>query len=121
MWNVALMAYHIWSIITSKRTLWVKWIHTYRLHDHNFWEMDNVASASWGWRKILSIRTSIRQYIVHVVGNGSSTAAWHDTWSDFGYLSEFITAREIHRANWRMDLKVADLFDMNGWTRRLDY
>ncbi|XP_071694395.1 uncharacterized protein [Rutidosis leptorrhynchoides] len=87
-WNIALMVYHIWNIITCKQTLWVKWIHTYRLQNHNFWVVDNVASGSWVWRKILSIRQLVRHLIVHVVGNGSNTSAWFDSWTDFGPLAQ---------------------------------
>ena len=27
-WNLALMAFHTWQIITNKDSLWVKWIHS---------------------------------------------------------------------------------------------
>ncbi|GJZ83328.1 hypothetical protein Tco_0648501 [Tanacetum coccineum] len=29
--NIALMATHIWSIFTHRESLWVKWVHTYKL------------------------------------------------------------------------------------------
>ena len=29
--NVTLMSTHIWKIITNKESLWVKWIHAYKL------------------------------------------------------------------------------------------
>lgn len=35
-WNKTLMAYHIWSIISNRDSLWVKWIHTYRIKGNNF-------------------------------------------------------------------------------------
>lgn len=29
--NISLMATHIWSIVTNKESLWVRWIHSYKL------------------------------------------------------------------------------------------
>ncbi|GJX37310.1 hypothetical protein Tco_0250613 [Tanacetum coccineum] len=37
--NVALMAIHIWSILTHKESLWVKWIHSYKLNGRSFWDV----------------------------------------------------------------------------------
>lgn len=34
-WNKALMATHNWKIISNKESLWVKWIHVYRLPNRN--------------------------------------------------------------------------------------
>ncbi|XP_071705351.1 uncharacterized protein [Rutidosis leptorrhynchoides] len=109
------MAYHIWNIITCKQTLWVKWIHNYRLQHINFWVVDNVASGSWGWRKILSIRHRIRHLIFHVIGNGLQTSAWYDSWNDFGPLADVITSREIHHATLNKRSKVDDLIDQAEW------
>ncbi|XP_071687680.1 uncharacterized protein [Rutidosis leptorrhynchoides] len=114
-WNIALMAYHIWSIITHKKSLWVKWIHTYRLNHRNFWVVDTVASSSWAWWKILSIREDIRHLFVHVVGNGDDTSAWYDTWTDFGPLADVISSRDMHSANLHDRSKVSDFLDHMGW------
>ncbi|GKA41820.1 reverse transcriptase domain, reverse transcriptase zinc-binding domain protein [Tanacetum coccineum] len=35
--NVALITYHIWSILTLKESLWVKWVHTHKLRVVMFW------------------------------------------------------------------------------------
>ncbi|GKA15175.1 sodium/hydrogen exchanger 6 [Tanacetum coccineum] len=37
--NVALMATHIWCILTHKESLWVKWVHTYKLKGRSFWDV----------------------------------------------------------------------------------
>lgn len=49
-WNKALMTTHIWKILSHKESLWVKWVHAYRLSNRNFWEVQVHADASWGWR-----------------------------------------------------------------------
>ncbi|PWA70906.1 reverse transcriptase domain, Reverse transcriptase zinc-binding domain protein [Artemisia annua] len=58
--NVALMSSHVWKILTHKETLWVRWIHSYKLKDRSFWDIRMVANVSWGWRKLLTIRPLIR-------------------------------------------------------------
>ncbi|XP_071714838.1 uncharacterized protein [Rutidosis leptorrhynchoides] len=68
----------------------------------------NVA-LSGGSRIICHWGKEIRQLFVHVIGNGQSTSAWHDTFSDFGLLSNVISAREIHRAEYKDGATVADL------------
>ena len=35
--NIALMTTHILSILTHKESLWVKWIHSYKLRGRSFW------------------------------------------------------------------------------------
>ncbi|GJY39240.1 putative RNA-directed DNA polymerase, eukaryota, reverse transcriptase zinc-binding domain protein [Tanacetum coccineum] len=37
--NISLMATHIWSILTSRESLWVKWIHSYKLRGRSFWDV----------------------------------------------------------------------------------
>ncbi|KAL8121137.1 hypothetical protein AgCh_018052 [Apium graveolens] len=38
-WNRALMAFHIWNIVSDNCSLWVKWIHPYRIKGQNFWDI----------------------------------------------------------------------------------
>ncbi|GKB19726.1 sodium/hydrogen exchanger 6 [Tanacetum coccineum] len=47
--NVALMATHIWCILTHKESLWVKWMHTYKLKGRSFWDVPCRGDVSWGW------------------------------------------------------------------------
>ncbi|GJT03162.1 putative RNA-directed DNA polymerase, eukaryota, reverse transcriptase zinc-binding domain protein [Tanacetum coccineum] len=68
--NKALISTHIWSIISLKESLWVKWIHVYKLRGRNFWDLplsvtprdihragfnmaskvhDIVTNGSWKW------------------------------------------------------------------------
>ncbi|KAK1421732.1 hypothetical protein QVD17_24305 [Tagetes erecta] len=54
--NTALMTYHIWSLISKRKSLWVDWVYSYRLSNCNFWESNIPQNCCWTWRKILKIR-----------------------------------------------------------------
>ncbi|GKA65583.1 hypothetical protein Tco_0765290, partial [Tanacetum coccineum] len=56
--NKALITSHIWSLLSNKESLWVKWIHTYKLNGRSFWEILLRGKISWGWRKILQCNVS---------------------------------------------------------------
>ncbi|GKG11152.1 hypothetical protein Tco_0342552, partial [Tanacetum coccineum] len=57
--NKALIASHIWSLLSNKESLWIKWIHTYKLNGCTLWEISLRGKMSWGWRKILQDRCRI--------------------------------------------------------------
>ncbi|XP_071688080.1 uncharacterized protein [Rutidosis leptorrhynchoides] len=109
------MSYHIWSVITRKQSLWVKWIHSYSLKQRSIWEVDIPATSSYSWRKMLNLRHTIRPCIIHRIGSGEETSAWFDTWNDVDPLSEIITRRDIFRAGFSETSTVADLWDSSGW------
>lgn len=44
--NIALMSTHIWSILTHKESLWVKWIHSYKLRGRSFWDVPCLGDVS---------------------------------------------------------------------------
>ncbi|GJT98871.1 reverse transcriptase domain-containing protein [Tanacetum coccineum] len=37
--NKALMVSYIWKLLSLKESLWVKWIHVYKLRNQSFWEI----------------------------------------------------------------------------------
>nr|GEU65637.1 hypothetical protein [Tanacetum cinerariifolium] len=37
--NKALMVSHIWKLLSFKESLWVKWIHVYKLKNRSFWDI----------------------------------------------------------------------------------
>ncbi|GKD55523.1 hypothetical protein Tco_1288910, partial [Tanacetum coccineum] len=82
--NKALISSHIWSLLSHRESLWVKWIHDYKLKGRTFWEMPNHGRRSWGWRKILQVRQLVRPFIWYRLGNGAMTSAWFDNWCSIG-------------------------------------
>ncbi|XP_022003106.1 uncharacterized protein LOC110900527 [Helianthus annuus] len=112
--NKSLMANHIWSIITNRDSIWVRLIHDYKLKGRNFWEIPCRGSMSWGWRKILSIRHTIRPHIWSSVQSGAQTNVWSDMWCSLSPLSAFISPRAIANAGFSLQSSVADVIDQNG-------
>lgn len=113
--NKALMAYHIWSILSNRNSLWVQWVQMYKLKGRNFWEVQLRGNVSWGWRKILKIRDTFRPFIWKLIGDGMDTNAWSDRWNDFSPLRGFITPRIIARSGFDLDSNVAELVEFGTW------
>ncbi|GJZ64173.1 hypothetical protein Tco_0620594 [Tanacetum coccineum] len=68
--NKALMVSHLWNLISSKESLWVKWIHVYKLKGRSFWEVPCHGNLSWRWRKILQLCPLIREFIWYRIRDG---------------------------------------------------
>ncbi|GKE14228.1 reverse transcriptase domain, reverse transcriptase zinc-binding domain protein [Tanacetum coccineum] len=90
--NSALMVSHIWKLLSLKESLWVKWIHEYKLNGRSFWDVplcglslttkvkDIVHNGVWNWPPDLidnQVWSSIRPRDVKVT--------WYDmVWFAFG-------------------------------------
>ncbi|GKA15090.1 hypothetical protein Tco_0694837 [Tanacetum coccineum] len=96
--NSALMIAHIWKLLSLKESLWVKWIHEYKLKGRSFWDIPFRGNMSWGWRKILQLRPAICEFIWCKIGDGAATYLWYDKWCELGSLSKLITSRDMCRA-----------------------
>ncbi|KAJ0887511.1 putative RNA-directed DNA polymerase [Helianthus annuus] len=96
--NKALMISHIWSILVKRESLWVAWIHSYRLRGKSFWICKSVSNCCWSWRKLLQLRPTIRDFVWSKLGDGSTTSAWYDYWCQIGPLGNFISPRSIATA-----------------------
>ncbi|KAI3700166.1 hypothetical protein L2E82_44787 [Cichorium intybus] len=110
------MASHVRRLLSKKESLWVKWIHSYRLCGRSFWDAPKKYGSGFAWRNILDMRDKIREYIVSQIGDGCSTSAWFDNWHPAGPLSNFLSVRDIHDAGFTPDTKVADLVLNGYWT-----
>ncbi|XP_022042323.1 uncharacterized protein LOC110944990 [Helianthus annuus] len=113
--NKALMISHIWSILVKRDSLWVDWVHSYRLKGHSFWTCKAVATTCCSWRKLLQLRPLIRNFIWSKLGNGSNTSAWFDWWSHLDPLGNFLTPRTISNAGFSIKSTVQEICDNGSW------
>ncbi|GJV90198.1 putative RNA-directed DNA polymerase [Tanacetum coccineum] len=113
--NYALMTTHIWNIVSSKDSLWVRWIHTYKLQGRSFWDVPVKSDMSWGWRKLLQLREIVKPFFWVKLGNSLSTSMWYDRWSDSCPLINLLSPRDIAREGFHLKNKVADLLMNGSW------
>ncbi|CAN1292519.1 LINE-1 retrotransposable element ORF2 protein [Linum perenne] len=59
LWNTACIARHLWAIVMRGESLWIAWIHTYRIQKRDIWSCVPSTNASWVWKRILKARESI--------------------------------------------------------------
>ncbi|GJT71168.1 putative RNA-directed DNA polymerase, eukaryota, reverse transcriptase zinc-binding domain protein [Tanacetum coccineum] len=114
--NKALMVPHIWNLLSRKDSLWVKWIHVYKLRGRHFFDIPYRGCMTWGWRKLLQLRPLIRDYIWVRIGNGSTCSLWFDKWSSTQYLADIVSCRDIHRAGFTLSSKVNDAIHDGEWS-----
>ncbi|GJU23286.1 hypothetical protein Tco_1156628 [Tanacetum coccineum] len=113
--NMELMTTHIWNIVTNKESLWVRWIHTYKLKHRSFWDLHVTNNASWGWLKLLQMRILVRPFFWVTIGNGMSVSIMHDLWCSISPLSDHITPRDAYNEGFNNHAKVAQFVHNNEW------
>jgi len=113
--NKALISSHIWSVITKRNSLWVSWIYDHKLKDRSFWDVRLKDNSTWSWRKLCSLRDTVRSFVISKIGNGVQTSAWFDSWSSIGPLADVISSRFIHGAGFNHNSTVRDIVENGNW------
>ncbi|KAL2248049.1 UNVERIFIED_CONTAM: hypothetical protein Sindi_2657200 [Sesamum indicum] len=84
--NCSLMAKKLCDVIRCDRTsIWVEWLKQTRSHNTSIWTI-NEKGGSWGWRKLLRLRSSILPMTEFLIGEGRSFYLWKDPWHHLGPL-----------------------------------
>ncbi|XP_022032573.1 uncharacterized protein LOC110933670 [Helianthus annuus] len=109
------MSFHIHSIVSGRKSLWVEWIRSYRLKERSFWDIPDPRNACWSWRKLLQIRPLVRKFFWSKIGNGQNTSLWYDMWCEDCPLSRYVSPRHISREGLSIYSRVADVVVDNNW------
>ncbi|KAJ9536236.1 hypothetical protein OSB04_un000585 [Centaurea solstitialis] len=116
LWNRALIARNLWDIAMIRDTMWVRWVTTRYLRSSTLWTVRPAHGWSWTLRKMWSLRDMIRPFIRKVIGNGSTTNAWEDTWLSCGPLASLISYRRIHARDYSVSTTVQQFLNsVSAW------
>nr|GEY98777.1 hypothetical protein [Tanacetum cinerariifolium] len=103
--NAAIMASHIWKIISLKESLWVKWIHKYKLKGRNFWDfpLREPIGCLVSHRDMVRVGLTPNSKVHDVIIDG--TWLWpHDLIAKFLVLNNYnvpINYKDVDRLVWR--------------------
>nr|GEW60887.1 hypothetical protein [Tanacetum cinerariifolium] len=91
----------------------------------NFCDVPIKADSSYGWCKILQMRSTVQRFFFHVLDKGDRI--WFNKWHDEepldlvisfwvkGPLDLVISLRDVHRGGFDANSKVKDLLRANMW------
>ncbi|GJV77195.1 reverse transcriptase domain-containing protein [Tanacetum coccineum] len=85
LFNITLMTTHIWNIVSNKESLWVRWIHSYKLNGRSLWDIPQKADMSWGW-------------LADLVENGAWL--WPSTWLQKAHALSMVPAPHLDVNSW---------------------
>ncbi|GJW52643.1 hypothetical protein Tco_0096728 [Tanacetum coccineum] len=103
------------KLLSLKESLWVNWVHEYKLNGRSFWDIPSRGNMSWGWHKILQLCTCIRDLIWHKISDGSKTFLWFDRWCDVSPLADSISSRDMFPEGFNLSTKVCDAIVNEEW------
>lgn len=79
----------IWRLLSTRSSLWVRWIWKYLIRKGSFWSVkESSLLGSWMWKKLLKLRPLAYQLTQVDIQSGSNTYFWWDNWSSLGKLIE---------------------------------
>ncbi|GJR54177.1 homeodomain-like protein [Tanacetum coccineum] len=69
--NLALMTTHIWNIVTNKESLWVRWIHAYKIWGRTLWDIQPKGTPNLSSIAVSSLVNSSRDCFCWRDSNGN--------------------------------------------------
>ncbi|GJW04877.1 reverse transcriptase domain-containing protein [Tanacetum coccineum] len=105
--NKALMVPHIWNLLARKDTLWVKWIHVYKLRGRHFFDIPYRGCMTWGWRKLLQLRPLIRDYLWFRIGT-----EWLSKYPSLISVAAPMLSNEVDQLEWHNSMGVVKHFSV---------
>ncbi|KAL3519688.1 hypothetical protein ACH5RR_017837 [Cinchona calisaya] len=103
------------DICQKKDTLWIAWIHTFKLKNRSIWSISMPHDNSRFWRKLLKLRRTIRPHIEAMVGNGEGIYMWYDNWHSQSPLIDSYGEDVIRNFNSHPQAKLKTIMLDNEW------
>ncbi|XP_022032624.1 uncharacterized protein LOC110933726 [Helianthus annuus] len=113
--NKSLMAYHIYSIVSGRNSLWTNWIVLHRLRGRCLWDIPVRSNSPWGWKKLMKCWDKFRNHLWSKIGNGNNTFLWFDKWTNECPLSQLVSPRQMARYGFSVKSKIKDAFIDGQW------
>lgn len=97
-------------------SVWVSWFKEVILRGsvHNYWSTKPSSSYSWLVNKLLKMKNVVYPMICLQLQNGESARFWHDNWSPFGCLYDYLGA-STSRLGIPLNATVASLRRNGSW------
>lgn len=115
-WNTTLCLRLIWLLFSNSGSLWVAWQHHHHeLASVSFWDVKAKASDSWLWTSLLKLRHLAKRFIKCSIGNGTKTWFWHENWTPFGPLLDYLGENGPMNLRIPRNARVSDACNSEGW------
>lgn len=113
--NIAANLRHIWDIMSSKNTIWVRWVQDNLIKAQDFWYLKAPTDSSWCWRRILDHRPIATKFVLHLIGNGDNTKLWKDNWLGHGSLMGMFPPQMQFDSDHHLDARVSSCLVEGTW------
>lgn len=117
-WNRTLCLRLIWVLFCNSDSLWASWIKENKFQNKEFWEIETAKHFSSTWKIILSLRHTASTLLKCRLGNGKRASFWHDSWTPFGPLINYIGQQGPRELGILPDAKIASALTHEGWNMR---
>ncbi|GJY18410.1 hypothetical protein Tco_0389901 [Tanacetum coccineum] len=94
--NVALMCTHVWKIVTRKESLWVKWIHAYKLKKRSFWDVKMASNMRGGF--------NMQECVNDIISDGvwAWPSEWHNRYPTLNLINvHILNAQQVDKLQWK--------------------
>lgn len=115
-WNKSCCLRLIWMIFFRPDSVWVSWFKEVILNGsvHNYWSTKPSSTYSWLVNKLLKLKSVVYPMIRLQLQNGKMARFWHDNWSPFGCLYDYLGASAT-RLGIPINATVASLLRDGAW------
>lgn len=115
-WNkVAIMRY-VWNFtLDTNRTFLVDWIVKNKLKWISLWEVKANLDSVLLWRKILNLRSLVKDKVKKITGNGERIILWHDNWHPKGPFTKAYSSHLIYDTRMSNQAKVKEIIKERRW------